>query len=586
MGTESRNREFTWVSVGFGLLLAVVFGAANAYLGLKAGMTVSASIPAAVISMCVLRYVFRRGGLLESNLVQTIGSAGESIASGAVFTLPAIFLWQAEGRCDGPGILEMTLVSLVGGVLGVLFMIPLRKTMIAIDDPKLVFPEGRACAEVLKAGEERGGARKVFAGLGFGFLYSVALDGLKIVAAPLQKTFSFGGSVGFAPSPALAGVGYIVGLKAGAMIFAGTFLSRMVLVPAYCAWGGGQADAVWAGQVKYVAVGAIAAAGVISLLHAIVPLARSLRRPAGRPAGAAEERGRRDLGRGTILCGIAAVLVLAVASPVVPVGIGGAALIVVFGFFFSVVAVRVTAIVGSSNSPISGMTIATLLAVTALMKFAGGSGMATMVGAIAIGSVICQVTAISGDTAQDLKTGHLLGATPRWQQIGELLGVAVSSMTIGIVLRLFHAAWTFGGDQLSAPQAALMKTVVEGVMEGGLSWGSVAIGAALATGVSFCRIPTMPFALGMYLPMTTTAAVVLGGLVRWASERRGRPEAGTLFSAGLVAGEGFAGLSLAVATVFGLAAGEPVWASPWGVLGAGALLFGVLSASAAGRRQP
>ena len=573
-----RPREATALSVIFGLVLAVVFGGANAYLGLKVGMTVSASIPAAVISLGVMRFVFRRRGVLESNLVQTIGSAGESIAAGAVFTLPAVFLWHQEGLCGAPGIVQMTLLSFVGGSLGVLFMVPLRQSMIAKDDTRLTVPEGRACAEVLKAGEAQGGgAGKVFAGLGFGAVFVFLVDGVRLVPSALVKTFaSFNGSLGLSPYPALAGVGYIVGPVVGWWLVAGSFLSRMVLVPVYTRCGDVAAEAVWPERVKFVAVGAIAAAGVLALAKALAAMVCAWRR---REGGGTATDGGRDLGRRTIVWGSVALLSLAAVSPAVPFGFGGAALIAVFGFLFSVVAVRITGIVGSSNSPVSGMTIATLLAVTALMKLTDGTGMATRIAALAVGAVVCGITSISGDTAQDLKTGHLVGASPRTQQIGELVGVAVSSLAIGAVLYLLDSAWGLGSERLPAPQASLMKTVVEGVMAGGLPWGCVGVGAALVVVLELCRVPTMSFALGMYLPMPTMAAVFVGSLLRLGVKNATN---GTLFSAGLVAGEGLAGLVLAGLALGGLSPSGQVFDSQLGPLAAALALYGTLGWMARG----
>lgn len=567
----TRPRETTVLSVVFGMALAVVFGAANAYLGLKVGMTVSASIPAAVISLGVMRFVFRRRGVLESNLVQTIGSAGESIAAGAVFTLPAVFLWHREGLCGAPDIVQMTLLSFVGGSLGVLFMVPLRKSLVARDDSGLVFPEGRACADVLKTGEGSGGAGKVFAGLGFGSVYVLLLDGLRLVPSALEKTFaSFNGSLGLSPYPALAGVGYIVGPAVGLCLVAGSFLSRMVLVPVYTWCGDLPAENVWPDRVKFVAVGAIATAGVISLGKAVVSMAAAWRR---RKAAQSGGDAARDLSLRTVIVGSAALLLLAAVAPAVPFGLGGAALIAVFGFLFSVVAVRITGIVGSSNSPVSGMTIATLLAVTALMKLTEGAGIAAEIAALAVGSVVCGITSISGDTAQDLMTGRLVGANPRAQQIGELVGVAVSSLAIGAVLYLLDSAWGLGSARLPAPQANLMKTVVEGVMAGGLPWDAIGVGAAIVVVLAFCRVPTMSFALGMYLPMTTMAAVFAGSLLRF-GVRNATP--GTLFSAGLVAGEGLAGLVLAGFALGGLSPSGVLFDSPLGALVAALTLYGTL----------
>jgi len=573
-GRVARPCETTTLSVVFGLVLAVVFGAANAYLGLKVGMTVSASIPAAVISLGMMRFVFRRKGVLESNLVQTIGSAGESIAAGAVFTLPAVFLWHQAGLCGAPGIVQMTLLTFVGGALGVLFMVPLRKSMIARNDAGLIFPEGRACAEVLKTGESRcGGAGKVFAGLGFGSAHVLLVDGLRLVPSAMEKTFvSLNGSLGLAPYPALAGVGYIVGPAVGLWLAAGSFLSRMVLVPVYTRCGDLPAASVWPERVKFVAVGAIACAGVLALGRAVVSMAVAWR---GRTAAKATDaqNGSRDLSLKTAVLGSAALLVLAAVAPAVPFGLGGAAMIAVFGFLFSVVAVRITGIVGSSNSPVSGMTIATLLAVTALMKLSGGEEMATRIAALAVGSVVCGITSISGDTAQDLMTGRLVGASPRAQQIGELVGVASSSLAIGAVLCLLDSAWGLGSERLPAPQANLMKTVVEGVMNGGLPWGCVGVGAAIVVILELCRVPTMSFALGMYLPMPTMAAVFAGSLLRLGAKDATN---GTLFSAGLVAGEGLAGLALAGLALGGLSPSGVVVDSQLGTLAAAMTLYGTL----------
>ncbi|MBQ3287876.1 MAG: oligopeptide transporter, OPT family [Kiritimatiellae bacterium] len=562
MNGLNEKKELTPTAIVLGVLLAVVFGAANAYLGLRVGLTVSASVPAAVISMGVLRFVMRRDSILENNMVQTIGSAGESLAAGAIFTLPALYLWAEERPAEfsTPELLSVTLIALAGGTLGVLLMVPLRRPLI-VADKTLSYPEGLACADVLRAGEAGAKhAKNVFVGLGVAAVVKFVTGWLKWVPETVVWPINaVRGAIGFEVSPALLGVGYIVGPKVSVLLFSGAMFGWMVLIPIIVAtvpeasamWDAGKVKAVWSSYVRYVGAGAIAVGGFVSLVRSLPVFFRAFK-PSNGASGAddgAERSAGRDLPMKIVIVGLVCVVAFIWLVPAVPVSLLGALLIALFGFFFAAVSARMVGLVGSSNNPVSGMTIATLVVSTLALKETGAVGAAGMVAAIVIGSIACIVAAIAGDTAQDLKTGHLLGATPWKQQVGELVGVVASALAIGGVLVLLHRAWGFGSDAISAPQATLMKVIVEGIMDGGLPWGLIAIGAALAAVLAILRVPVMPVAIGLYLPVGLSVTMFAGGLLRLAVSRRGSgkvEETGTLFSAGLVAGEGLCGIILAL----------------------------------------
>ena len=576
---EKVTAELTVTAIIMGVLLAVVFGAANAYLGLRVGMTVSASIPAAVIAMGVIRILMRRNSVLESNIVQTAGSAGESLAAGAIFTLPALFLWAAEGKMDKPGILEITLIALIGGLLGVFFMVPLRNALIVKEHATLPYPEGTACAEVLLAGEKGGAnATTVFAGMGFAALFKFIIDGLKVVAGEVSYTIKgFKGTIGTQIYPAVMSVGYICGARISSYMFAGGILSWMVLIPLIVLFGEnsilypgvdqtigemfaeGGASAIWSSYIRYIGAGALAAGGIISLVKSLPLIVTTFTGALKSIKGAGSnstERTARDMSMKVVLIAIAVLTLLIWLVPAIPVNPIGAIIIVVFGFFFATVSSRMVGIVGSSNNPVSGMAIATLLIATLILKLTGSTGAAGMASAIAIGSIICIVAAISGDTSQDLKTGYLLGATPKKQQYAEVLGVVASALAIGGTLYLLDKAWGFGSEQLAAPQATLMKLIVEGVMDANLPWALVFTGAAIAVVVEVIGIPVLPFAIGIYLPVQLNACIMVGGLVRLALDKlcKKNKEAvvndGILFSSGMIAGEGLVGIALALLAVF------------------------------------
>ena len=577
--------ELTVTSIVMGMLLAVIFGAANAYLGLRVGMTVSASIPAAVISMGVIRVIMKRNSILESNMVQTIGSAGESLAAGAIFTMPALFLWAEEGLCDMPSLVEITLIALCGGVLGVLFMVPLRNALIVKEHETLLYPEGTACADVLLAGEEGGAnASTVFSGMGLAAAFKFVVDGLKVLPSDVAFAFkSFKGEIGMEVYPALLGVGYIVGPQIASYMFVGSVIGWMVIIPLICLFGpdtwlypadvgttiadlyaAGGAAKIWSTYVKYIGAGAIATGGIISLIKSLPLIITTFRDSIKSMKGGKNTntaRTAQDLPMQMILFGIVAMILIIWVVPAIPVTLLGAVIIVVFGFFFATVSSRMVGLVGSSNNPVSGMAIATLLIATMSIKASGKTGIDGMTAAIAIGSVICIVAAIAGDTSQDLKTGYLLGATPKKQQMGEIIGVVVSGLAIGGVLYLLNAAWGYGGAEVPAPQATLMKMIVEGIMGGNLPWNLVFIGVFLAIALEILRVPVMPFAIGLYLPIYLNASIMIGGVVRMFMDRRKNVDEetktkqttdGTLYCAGMIAGEGLVGILLAIFAVFGI----------------------------------
>lgn len=577
--------ELTVTSVVIGILLAVVFGAANAYLGLRVGMTVSASIPAAVVSMGVLRIVMRRKSVLESNMVQTIGSAGESLAAGAIFTMPVFFLWAKEGTSNPPGMLSISLTALLGGLLGVLFMVPLRKALIVKEHGVLPYPEGTACAEVLLAGEKGGAsARAVFTGMGIAALIKFVADGLKIVPSMITiRIHALRTEFSTEIYPALVGVGYICGAKISSYLFAGGILGWFVLIPLIAAFGEetvlypgtapisqmyleGGANAIWGSYIRYIGAGAVAAGGIMSLVKSL-PLIVSTFGDAvkGLKGSSAEgkdetERTALDMNMKIVLGGIVLIILAIALFPDIPVSFLGAFLVAVFGFFFSAVSSRMVGLVGGSNNPVSGMAIATLLFATMVLKSAGDTGAHGMTGAISIGSIICIIAAMSGDTSQDLKTGYILGATPWRQQLAELIGAAVSAFTIGGVMLLLDTAWGFGSAELSAPQAMLMKMIVEGVMDGNLPWTLVWIGVFIAVVIEIFGIPVLPVAIGLYLPLRLSVPIMAGGLVRYVVTKRAvsaAPESeagsGILFCSGMIAGEGLVGILMAVLAVAGVA---------------------------------
>ena len=570
--------EFTYTAIILGAVLAVLFGAANAYLGLRVGMTISASIPAAVVSMGIIRIILKKESILENNMVQTIGSAGESLAAGAIFTLPAIFMWAQEGIGKNPTYIMITLIVICGGLLGVVFMIPLRKALIVQEHGRLLYPEGVACAEVLIAGEEGGAkANLVFAGLGISAVYKFIADGLKIFPSEVDYSFKTmpGAGIGMDVLPALAGVGYICGAKIASYMTAGGILTWLILMPLIKLFGENviiypskvpilEMDTwmLWSSYVRYIGAGAVATGGIVSLVKSFPLIMKTFRDSLKSILNNkidinidSTDRTEEDLSIIIIVGMLVIVLGVLYFSPSISLNLISGIIIIIFGFFFATVSSRMVGLVGSSNNPVSGMAIATLLIATFILKNTGSAGSAGMIGAITIGTIICIVAAMAGDMSQDLKTGYIIGATPKKQQYGEIVGVIVSGIAIAGILYLLNSAWGYGSKELPAPQATLMKLIIEGVMNGNLPWNLVYMGIFLALVMEILQIPILPVAIGIYLPIHLSTPIMAGGLLRMYLEKRKYREQeskiqsitnGILYSSGLIAGEGLIGIILAV----------------------------------------
>ncbi len=558
--------EFSITSIILGVLLAVLFGGANAYLGLRVGMTVSASIPAAVISMGIIRVLLRKDSILESNMVQTIGSAGESVAAGAIFTLPVLFMWAEEGISGFPGYMEITAICICASILGILFMVPLRNALIVKEHMTLPYPEGTACAKVLVAGKEKKSeASWVFIGLVIAGIYKFIVDGVRLFGSQIHYEFKKlkGAGIGVDVLPALISVGYICGFRIASFMLAGGIISWLALMPVISMFGNDMglfpgdvligsmtSNQLWSNYIRYIGAGAVAAAGIISLVKSLPMLCNafvSSFSKENRKFQAEGGRSERNIPMKWIIILVAVISLFIWLTPNIPVNFLGTILIIIFGFFFATVSSRMVGLVGSSNNPVSGMTIATLIISAVAMKMSGMGSAAAMTGTIAVGSIICIISAIAGDTSQDLKTGYILGATPMKQQIGEIIGVIAASLSISGVLYLLNNAWGYGSKELSAPQATLMKLVVEGVMEGNLPWNLILVGVAIAVAVELMGIESLPFAVGMYLPIHLSMGIMIGGIIRRIVEkvRKSGVERGILFTSGMIAGEGLVGILLA-----------------------------------------
>ncbi|MFH1502223.1 MAG: oligopeptide transporter, OPT family [Candidatus Eisenbacteria bacterium] len=569
VGHERTIPEFTLRALVAGALIGIVFGAANAYIGLKVGMTVSASIPAAVIAIALSRKLRRKATILETNMVQTVGSAGESLAAGIIFTIPALIVLGLI-----PELSKVFVLAVVGGLLGVLFMIPLRRYLMVQQHGTLPFPEGTACAEVLVAGDSGGSrVRRVMGALGLAALYKFAMEGMALwpYKPSLRIRGIEGAQIGAEVTPALLGVGYVIGPKIAGIMMAGGTLGWLVLIPLIKMLGSSLDEPmypatmlirdmspieIWDNYIRYIGAGAVALGGLVTLARAIPTIVdsfgqgvRQLFRRGGEPAC---RRTAHDLPMKAVLSGAVALGVLAWLLPQIPVNALGALLIVVFSLFFVTVSSRIVGLLGSSSNPASGMTIATLLATSLIFLGMGWTGPAGMIGAISVGAVVCIAICIASDTSQDLKTGFLVGATPRRQQLGELFGVLTSAAVIGWVVFFLHDTYGIGSERLPAPQAVLMSMVVKGVLTMSLPWTLVFIGAFLALCVEILGVPSLPFAVGLYLPIRLSTPIMAGGLVRLAASRtrdqrelHERRERGVLFGSGLIAGGGIMGLLVA-----------------------------------------
>ncbi|MDH3628143.1 MAG: oligopeptide transporter, OPT family [Acidobacteriota bacterium] len=576
-----RPIEFSLKAVASGIILGIVFGAANTYLGLKAGLTISTSIPVAVLTVVVFRLLSALGakhGLLEANLSQTIGSASSSVASGVLFTIPALFIWGMD-----VDLAQITLLAMSGGLLGILAMIPLRRYLIDREHGKLPYPEGMACAEVLVAAEAGGKqAQGVFAGIGVGMLVKILTDGFKLIPGKFQWALPLKAKLAISVSPALIGVGYILGIRVATVMVGGAALSALVIIPAIYLWGQGMTTPfypetellirdmshgqLWHRYVRYIGAGAVATGGILTLIKSIPTMIESFRLGISnmrrRTEGLEIRRNDDDLSLKIIgLIAVAILLTLTLVPGILgyidsmAVRAAASVLIAVFAFFFVTVSARIVGLVGVTSNPTSGMTIATLLGTGAIFLALGWTDSFGKATALMVGTVVCVAASIAGDTSQDLKTGYVLGATPRRQQLGELAGVITSAGFVCMVVMLLHRSTEggLGGADLPAPQAVLMKLVIDGVLDQNLPWGLILIGVGLALVVSLLRIPILAFAVGVYLPLYTMAAVFCGGLLRWWLTRgkdetrsEGRREQGVLFGSGLVGGGGLTGVMLAL----------------------------------------
>lgn len=579
--------EFTKTSLLVGILLSVIFGAANAYLGLKVGMTISASIPAAVISMGIIRGVLKRDSILENNLVQTIGSAGESVAAGAIFTLPALYMWSSEWGTGAPNLLMIAIIAMIGGCLGVLFMVPLRKALIVEEHGTLPYPEGTACAEVLLAGEEGGEKTKtVFSGLVLGSIYKFLSEGLKLFPNEIETTIPgySGAAIGVDVLPSLLGVGFIIGPKIAAYMLGGAVFGWFVLIPLISSLGSlapiilaPATDPIqtldhwgmWSNYIKYIGAGAVTFGGIFSLITSLPLIARTFKDVLKNYSNGGSSnntlRTDQDMSMKVLIIGVALIVIIMAVLPVIPVGFVGAITVALFGFLFAAVSSRIVGLIGSSNNPVSGMTIATLIITAFIFKVSGKVGQPGMIATLTVGAIVAIIAAIAGDASQDLKTGYIVGATPKYQQYGEIIGAVVAALAIGGVLNLLNAAWEFGSVELPAPQATLMKVVVEGVMGGNLPWTLIFIGASLGIGIQILGLPVLPVAIGLYLPIHLSVGIMVGGIVRGVIDKKLNKakdeeanniqlkiDTGILYSSGLIAGEGLIGILLAVFTVAGL----------------------------------
>lgn len=702
---DARMTEFTWSSVIVGALLGIVFGASSLYLVLKVGMTVSASIPIAVLSITLFRLFSnmtgaRRATILENNMVQTVGSAGESIAFGVGVTMPALMILGYEMEAA-----RVLVVASLGGLLGVLMMIPLRRAFIVKQHGKLTYPEGTACADVLIVGEKGGSSAKtVFTGFGVAALYKLMMSGLKMWNDTPERGLSFfkGAAISGEVSPELVGVGYIIGTQISCVMVAGGVLASWVLIPAIKLFGDGLTAPlfpathlihdmtpaeIWKSYILYIGAGAVAAGGIISLFQALPTIVTSLKSGVmdilagakAKASGASKMRTEDDLPNWVVVAGSVALIVAIAAAPSLGLGFGvkgflGAVLIVLFGFMFVTVSSRLTGEIGSSSNPISGMTVATLLLTCLIFVLmskldpnGGWVGKGARLTALSIAAIVCIASSNGGTTSQDLKTGYLVGATPRFQQLGLLVGALSSALVIGLTLLVLNDASTVyakrdfpgvvapvadltareplkgpdaaqdagtykvwhvaegevagvpqgkylvddGGHvkylvdpgingvenkrldgttvlKYNAPKARLMSLIIDGIMTNKLPWGLVLLGVGIALVLELCQVPSLPFAVGVYLPLSSSTPIFVGGLLRWAADKwtkkkegEGDMSPGVLFSSGYIAGGSIAGILIALLTLNPALSKSLDFSERLGALaqsdGTSVIAFGVLS---------
>jgi putative OPT family oligopeptide transporter len=586
---ETSHKDWTLRGVIVGALFGVIFGSANAYLGLHVGLTISTAIPLAVIAVAVFKVltpILGRSTILDSNIAQTTGSASSSLASGLIFTIPALFLWGFN-----PSIFKMGTLALLGGVLGVLFMIPLRRALIVREHGVLPYPEGTAAAQVLISAEEGGAkAKNIFIGLGIGAVYTTCVRFLHLwpekihLNLPVLKKAKLGGE----PMPALLGVGYILGPRIAAIMVAGGLLSWLGVIPMIAYFGENlniplfpekilpiadmTPEQIWDKYIRVIGAGAVAVAGIITVIKSIPTMYNALKMGIKDVslkkdnAQVQRKRTQTDLPITVLGIGVLAVIIILILSPQtlgmdtsILVRIISAVCIAVFAFCFVTVSSRIVGLVGVTSNPTSGMTIVSLLGTSLLFYALGWTDAIGQATALTIGTVVAVSASIAGDISQDLKAGYIIGATPKRQQASELIGVVTSAFAIAAVVWLLGEAFTFGSEALAAPQATLMKTVIEGVLGGDLPWGLVMIGGSFAIVAELLGVPSLPFAVGIYLPLSTMTPIYVGGLVRYFVEKRAgdnlelkkkKGEKGILLGSGFIAGEGIAMVGVAAYAFF------------------------------------
>lgn len=562
--------EMTLISIVLGSLFAIIFAAANTYLGLKVGLTISAGIPAAILATGILKGVFRRNNILEANMIQGIAAMGESIAGGIIFTLPAIIVWGMQLKLS-----TIFVVTVLGGLLGILFVVPLRRYLLVEEHGKLIFPESMAAAEVLVTGNAGGqGFKTVMTGLMGGALYKFLSGGLKFwgeepewVLKPMQSTI-----FGFDTLASLLGVGFIVGLEVSLYMFGGSFIAWFGLIPMIKFFGQDLAQplfpstvlikdmdawSIWSKYIRYVGAGAVAAGGFISLAKSLPTLIKSFKTAIGGlgEKGGNGKRTELDVPMTWVIGGAVLVFLLSWFLPMINAGFVGALMVVVFSFFFAVVSARMVGIIGASNNPVSGMTIATLLFATSVLRAMGVVGDKGMLIAITIGGIVCVAIAVAGGAAQSMKTGYIIGGTPKHMQVAMYIGLVVAAMFAGMVVLMLNNTYGIGSKDVAAPQATLMSMVVKGVMTGDLPWALVLIGAVFGVFCALANLPILPVALGIYLPIHLNAAILVGGIIRVLVEKKFKKneeesktqvEKGILLASGIVAGDALMGIIVAV----------------------------------------
>ncbi|MFL0248618.1 OPT family oligopeptide transporter [Candidatus Clostridium stratigraminis] len=588
--------ELTTISIIVGCLFAMIFGAANTYLGLKVGMTVAAGIPAAVLATAVFKSA-AQNRILEANMIQSMAAMGESLAGGLIFIIPAIILLNQQLTLT-----TIIIVALLGGLLGVIFVVPLRKYLMVEEHGRLIYPEAMAASEVLVNGSTGGAGLKVMMnGLLIGGLFKLLSGGFKLWNedpewAIKAKGIGYETSFGISAYASLVGVGYIVGIEIASYMFAGAIVSWFALIPLIKYIGAGLPAALFPSAeiitkmapaaiaknyVKYIGAGAVAAGGLISIIKAMPTIVKSFKSAmSGMSGKAGQKRTDMDIPMTWVIAGAILVFVLAWIIPTFNGNILWSLIVVICAFFFSVVSARLVGLIGTSNNPISGMTIASLLVITGILKATNHVGNGGMIAAIIGGTVVCVAAAVAGGSAQSLKTTYVMGGTPKRLEIGMYIAVALSSAVIGAVILMLNSAYGIGGDTIAAPQANMMAMIVNGIMDAKLPWIFVIIGLTLGVMCEFMKIPVLPFALGLYLPIGLSAGVLVGGILRWLIDSKFKKdnevlkeqtEKGTLLASGLIAGEAIMGILIALLAVlqidgkvgFGTKIVPAITGSPW-----------------------